>query len=79
MNGWATASRLAMVPVRQRAERVQSRLFPVPTSDIHAVSVHVVEECLVGHEASILAIVDGSTIVPLDASQDHKRALDNCR
>ena len=36
----------------------------------------VVEECLVGQEASILAIVDGGTIIPLEASQDHKRAYD---
>ena len=36
----------------------------------------VIEECLVGQEASILAIVDGDTIIPLDVSQDHKRALD---
>jgi phosphoribosylamine--glycine ligase len=37
----------------------------------------VIEECLVGQEASILAIVDGDTIVPLDVAQDHKRAYDN--
>jgi len=36
----------------------------------------IIEECLVGQEASILAIVDGNTIIPLEASQDHKRALD---
>jgi phosphoribosylamine--glycine ligase len=36
----------------------------------------VMEECLYGHEASILAIVDGNTILPLEASQDHKRAHD---
>ncbi len=36
----------------------------------------VMEECLIGHEASILAIVDGNTILPLEASQDHKRAGD---
>jgi phosphoribosylamine--glycine ligase len=36
----------------------------------------VVEECLDGQEASILAIVDGSTIIPLEASQDHKAAYD---
>lgn len=36
----------------------------------------VVEECLYGHEASILAIVDGNTILTLEASQDHKRAQD---
>ena len=37
----------------------------------------IIEECLVGQEASILAIVDGTTIVPLETSQDHKRAYDN--
>ena len=37
----------------------------------------VLEERLEGEEASILAIVDGNTIVPLEPSQDHKRAHDN--
>ena len=37
----------------------------------------IVEECLEGEEVSILAIVDGDTIIPLDTSQDHKRAHDN--
>ncbi len=36
----------------------------------------LLEECLVGEEASILAFCDGKTIVPLASSQDHKRALD---
>ena len=36
----------------------------------------IIEECLVGQEASILAIIDGDTIVPLDTAQDHKRAHD---
>lgn len=36
----------------------------------------VIEQCLEGQEASILAIVDGDVIVPLDAAQDHKRAYD---
>ena len=36
----------------------------------------VIEDCLFGQEASILAIVDGNTIVPLEASQDHKPAYD---
>ena len=36
----------------------------------------VVEECLVGEEASILALTDGTTIVPLASSQDHKRIGD---
>lgn len=36
----------------------------------------VVEECLVGEEASILALTDGKTVVPLASSQDHKRVGD---
>ncbi len=32
----------------------------------------VVEECLVGEEASFLAFTDGKTVVPLPSSQDHK-------
>ncbi len=36
----------------------------------------VVEECLEGEEASLLAFVDGTTIVPLEAAQDHKAAFD---
>jgi len=39
----------------------------------------VIEECLIGQEASILALVDGDTIVPLDVAQDHKRAWDQDR
>ncbi|MDP6525286.1 MAG: phosphoribosylamine--glycine ligase [Kiritimatiellia bacterium] len=35
----------------------------------------IVEECLVGEEASILALVDGETIVTLASSQDHKRVF----
>ena len=34
----------------------------------------VIEEWLEGPEASILAITDGRTIVPLEPAQDHKRA-----
>ena len=36
----------------------------------------VIEEFLKGDEASILALVDGNTILPLEPSQDHKRAGD---
>jgi len=37
----------------------------------------VIEECLVGEEASILAFCDGTTFMPLASSQDHKPAFDN--
>ncbi len=36
----------------------------------------VVEEMLTGPECSLLALTDGTTVVPLATSQDHKRALD---
>ena len=36
----------------------------------------VVEEMLEGPECSLLALTDGTTVVPLATAQDHKRALD---
>jgi phosphoribosylamine--glycine ligase len=37
----------------------------------------ILEERLDGQETSILALTDGRTIVPLESSQDHKRAFDH--
>jgi len=37
----------------------------------------IVEERLVGEEASIMAVTDGDNILTLASSQDHKRAYDN--
>lgn len=37
----------------------------------------VIEECLVGEEASFLAFTDGKTVLPLPSSQDHKAVFDN--
>lgn len=36
----------------------------------------VVEECLMGEEASFLAFTDGETVLPMASSQDHKRIFD---
>lgn len=36
----------------------------------------IVEQCLPGEEASFMAFTDGSTIVPMVSSQDHKRVFD---
>ena len=36
----------------------------------------VIEECLVGEEASFFALSDGRTVLPLASAQDHKRAFD---
>jgi len=37
----------------------------------------IVEECLKGEEASFMVFTDGSTIVPMVSSQDHKRVFDD--
>ncbi|MGD0650278.1 MAG: phosphoribosylamine--glycine ligase [Verrucomicrobiia bacterium] len=39
----------------------------------------VIEECLSGEEASVMALVDGRTVRILASAQDHKRALDGDR
>lgn len=36
----------------------------------------LVEECLIGHECSVLALCDGDTILPLAPAQDYKRIYD---
>ena len=37
----------------------------------------LIEECMFGREVTVLCFCDGKTIVPMRASQDHKRAYDN--
>ena len=39
----------------------------------------VLEECLVGEEASYFVLADGTTFVPLSSAQDHKRIFDGDR
>jgi len=39
----------------------------------------LLEECLQGEEASLFALCDGTTAVPLGAAQDHKRLLEGDR
>jgi phosphoribosylamine---glycine ligase len=36
----------------------------------------VIEDCLIGEEASFFALCDGETGIPLASAQDHKRAFD---
>ena len=37
----------------------------------------ILEDCLAGHEVTLLVFTDGKTIVPMVSSQDHKRIFDN--
>ena len=39
-------------------------------------STGVIEECMTGPEVTVLAFSDGERVVPMPASQDHKRAFD---
>ncbi|HYR95141.1 MAG TPA: phosphoribosylamine--glycine ligase [Candidatus Binatus sp.] len=52
---------------------MRSRLFGDAGSRV------VVEEFLEGEEVSFMALTDGTTVLPLATSQDHKRALDGDR
>lgn len=37
----------------------------------------VIEDCLLGEEASFIALTDGKTVLPLASAQDHKRVYDD--
>lgn len=39
----------------------------------------LIEECMVGREVTVLCFTDGKTLVPMVASQDHKRVFDGDR
>jgi len=54
-------------------ELMRARLFGDAGSRV------VVEEFLAGEEVSFMALTDGTTVLPLATSQDHKRALDGDR
>ena len=70
---WAKGSSLLPVtrkPKEGLHEIMEEKVFG--TSGSHV----VVEEFLTGPEVSVLAFVDGKTVVPMVSSMDHKRALD---
>ena len=74
-DGLAAGKGVVMCRSREQAREAATAMlhhgrFGSAGSDI------VVEETLEGEEASILAIVDRDTIIPLATSQDHKRAHD---
>lgn len=65
------------VIVAQTVEEAQSAITTIFKEGIGKSSdasiTLVIEECLVGEEASVLALTDGETIRPLIPAQDHKR------
>ena len=75
-DGLAAGKGVAVCHTRAKAtaavrEMMQQKAFGAAGERI------VIEECLSGQEASILALVDGKSILPLEAAQDHKRAFDD--
>ncbi len=71
-DGLAAGKGVTVAATRAEAEQavrqaMQDRVFG------EAGDLVVIEECLQGEEASILAFADGKTVVPLLAAQDHKR------
>ena len=73
-DGLAAGKGVIVASCRQEAEDAVRACFSGTFGD--AGSVVVIEELLIGEEASILALTDGKDIIPLVSSQDHKRLLD---
>ena len=67
------------VKVCADASEAKAFLFDLMEKEMYgsAGSTVVLEECLQGEEATVMAFCDGKTLVPMPASQDHKRLLDN--
>jgi phosphoribosylamine--glycine ligase len=73
-DGLAAGKGVTIAEDRVRARQAVEAIFDGAFGEAGA-SV-VVEECLVGEEASFFALSDGRTVLPLASAQDHKRAFD---
>lgn len=73
-DGLAAGKGVVIADTREIAERELGEFFSGKFGE--ASSKVVIEEFLVGAEASFFAICDGTNAVPLIAAQDHKRAFD---
>jgi phosphoribosylamine--glycine ligase len=69
------------VKVCESQQEAKDFLYELMGKEIYgtAGSTVIIEECLEGEEATILAFCDGKTLVPMPASQDHKRLLEGDR
>jgi phosphoribosylamine---glycine ligase len=74
--GLAAGKGVVVCPDKAQALEAIRRIMRTPEFGDAGKRV-IIEERLDGEEASILAITDGSTIIPLEASQDHKAAWDD--
>lgn len=66
------------VVVAQTAEEALAAIDEIMLKRVHgdAGNQVVLEELLLGEEASLLAFTDGTTVIPMVAAQDHKRVGD---
>lgn len=73
-DGLAAGKGVTVAETLDDAERALADCF----SGVHggAGASVVIEECLVGEEASVFAVCDGAHVVLLSTAQDHKRAYD---
>jgi phosphoribosylamine--glycine ligase len=77
-DGLAAGKGVVIAPDRTTADRtvelaMVNRVFGAAGDRL------VLEECLVGEEASYFVLADGTTFVPLSSAQDHKRIFDGDR
>ena len=74
-DGLAAGKGVVISPDRADAE-MQVRMMMIDKRFGQAASRLVIEELLVGREASFFVLSDGSRALPLGSAEDHKRALD---
>jgi phosphoribosylamine--glycine ligase len=68
------------VVVAESVEQAEAAIDMMLSGGLGAAGAEIIiEECLVGEEASFFALCDGETAIPLASAQDHKRAFDNDR
>ena len=74
-DGLAAGKGVTVAGAMAEAEDALKRCFVDRTYGDAGLDV-LVEECLVGHECSVLALCDGDAILPLEPAQDYKRIYD---
>jgi phosphoribosylamine--glycine ligase len=70
-DGLAAGKGVIIAPTRAEAEQTLDRVLRQRQFGAAGATV-VIEEFLAGEEASFIAVVDGTRVVPLASSQDHK-------
>ncbi len=71
-DGLAAGKGVTIAETQEQAETAIKDVF----DGRFGVAELVIEECLVGEEASFFALVDGDHVLPLASAQDHKRVGD---